>query len=159
MVWLAADLRKLWCSPKSVLDRFGPPGNPLRSGKKKCRERVETEVQMSGDTIGTTASAIAIVSAVISVFVYADRLNGRVSQLEEQVHSLAASSAATASALAEATRKPAVAVNLIQRKYAELADEAHTGQRNDGMGTHASPEVSKNALMSMEKLGCGSTVR
>jgi len=40
-----------------------------------------------------------------------------------------------------------------------LADEVNTEQRNTELGTHYGPEVSKNALMAMEKLGCGSRVR
>ena len=85
-----------------------------------------------------------------------DRFNGRISQLEDRVHSLAASSAAMAAAIAEVNRKPTAAVNPVLQKCVELAEEANTGQRNDGMGWVEGPNVSKNALMSMDKLGCSS---
>lgn len=88
-----------------------------------------------------------------------DRLNGRVSQLEERVHSLAASSAATTAAITEMSKKSAVAINPILQKCAELADEANTGQRSTILGSHYGADVTKNALMAMEKLGCGSTAR
>lgn len=88
-----------------------------------------------------------------------DRLNGRVSQLEETMRSLAASSAATAAAITDVSRKSAVAINPILQKCAELADEANTGQRYTTLGSHYGADVIKNALIAMEKLGCGSTVR
>ena len=87
-----------------------------------------------------------------------DRLKGRVDQVEERVRSLAASSAATAAAITEVSNKPVVAVNPLLQKCVELADEANTGQRRTTMGYYAGPEVTKNALMSMEKPGCSSTV-
>lgn len=88
-----------------------------------------------------------------------DRLSSRVSQLEEGVRSLAASSAATTAAITEIGKKPMVAINPILQKCAELADEANTGQRSTFLGSHYGADVTKNALMAMEKLGCSSTVR
>lgn len=87
------------------------------------------------------------------------RLDGRISQLEEKMRSLSASSAATTATVSELIRKPAIAVNPLLQKCAELADESNTGERNSAMGLYAGPEVTRNALMSMEKLGCGSIAR
>ena len=84
-----------------------------------------------------------------------DRLDGRISQLEEKVRSLAAASAATA-AITEVNRKPATAVDPVLQKCVELAEEANTGQRDNAMGFTSGPEVTKNALMSMDKFGCNS---
>ena len=88
-----------------------------------------------------------------------DRLNGRVSQLEERVRSLAASSAAITAAIADVSKKPAVAINPMLEKCVELAEEVNTGERKTALGSEYGVNVIKNAQMAMEKLGCGSIVR
>lgn len=72
------------------------------------------------------------------------------------MRSLAASSAATAAAITEVSKKPAISANPLLQKCAELAEEANTGERYDRMGLVDGPGVTKNALMSMDKLGCSS---
>lgn len=105
----------------------------------------QLEEQMRSLTASSGATAVANV-----------RLDGRISQLEEEVHALAASSATTAAAITEMSKKFATTVDPILQKCVELAEEVNTGQRNHEMGFSAGPEVTRNAAMSMEKLGCSS---
>lgn len=142
------------------------------------------EVWPSSEKVRITASVVTISAAAVGVLGYfvrldgrisqlegqvrslaassgatavaSDRFDGLVSQLEEKMHSLGASSAATAAAITEITKKSSVVTNPILQKCIERAEEANTGQRNDGW---SGPSVTKNAVMLMEKLGCNSTVR
>ena len=116
-------------------------------------------MRLSSDVIKTTASVVSILGALVAIIAYVIRLDGRVSRLEEQIHSLQASSAATVSALAEASKKPATAINPIQQECAELAQQADSGRYDTGMVIKFGEDVARRAIVLMEKLGCGSTVR
>jgi hypothetical protein len=86
-------------------------------------------------------------------------LQVNVSQLKEQERALETKMDAMASALVEISKKPATVVNPIQQKCAVLAEQAMTGRIDNDMGSSFGPDITKNAIATMEKLGCGSTSR
>lgn len=100
-----------------------------------------------------TRSVTALLSSMSEASV---RLDGRINQLEEKARSLAASSTAIATAVDDMSKKPSVAINPVLQKCVELAEEANTGQRNTALGSTFGNDVIKNAVVAMEKLGCGS---
>lgn len=113
----------------------------------------------SKKTIEIIAAVVAVLAFVGGVVAYAVQLQGRVDQLEKQVQSLASSSAATASALAEVSKKPTTAINPMQQKCVELAQQANSKMFSNGMVSQAGEHVAQRAIALMKELGCGSMVR